>query len=675
MRIAFTHNLQRSGAEEEAEFDTAETVRFIQRALERLGHQVDLVDVAGSAARLTARLEALRPDLVFNTAEGTHGRFREAFYPALFEQLGLPYTGSDPYVCTLTLDKELTKLVLAGHSVRAPLGKVVHTLAEVDALTFRFPVIVKPNHEGSSKGITEDSVVDDLPALRARCESAWARFDGGLLIEEFIVGRDVVVPFVEGASPETGGVLEPASYRFDEAVVGKRKHVIYDYSLKSTLSDAVHVEVPAQVDDAVRATLMETSRVVFEALKIRDAARIDFRVTDEGEVFFIEINALPSFEPGASIYLCAARVGLEDPTEVIGSVVDSAAKRFGIESKKTTATGSLKARRRGRPVRVGLTHNVKRGSDETQAEFDSPETIESIRAAIASFGHEVVLLEARADLPARIAESQIDVAFNIAEGLVGRARESQVPSLLELLGLPYTGSDPSTLSLCLDKALAKQVVEHAGVPVPLGLVWRTGKEKLPKDFPFPALAKPVAEGSSKGIGGGVCRTEAELRETVRALVDAYAQPVLVETFLPGREFTIGLLGASRPRVLPPLEILFQESADELPIYSYAHKFEGKPIQFEVPAKVDAKLGAELERVGRKAFRALGCRDVARIDVRCDGHGKVHFIECNPLPGLSPGFSDLCVIAESTGMSHQDLIGEILAPALRRGGFRISRDPA
>src|SRR6516165_7134805 len=166
MRIALTHNLRLSDSEEEAEFDTRETIDALSEALERLGHRVERIEVSGPASRTVARLEAYNPDLIFNTAEGRRGRFREAFYPALFEELGFPYTGSDAYVLAVTLDKHLTKLVLAPHGVDCPRGKLITAaelarLGEAVCAGIPLPCIVKPNYEGSSKGIADDSVARD----------------------------------------------------------------------------------------------------------------------------------------------------------------------------------------------------------------------------------------------------------------------------------------------------------------------------------------------------------------------------------------------------------------------------------------------------------------------------------------------------------------------------------
>jgi D-alanine-D-alanine ligase len=341
-------------------------------------------------------------------------------------------------------------------------------------------------------------------------------------------------------------------------------------------------------------------------------------------------------------------------------------------------------------LRVGVLHNLKRDrGDEHQAEFDSPATIEAIASALRELGHEPIKLEATRWLPGVLDEQGIDVAFNIAEGLVGRSREAQVPALLDMLQIPYTGSDPVSLALCLDKGLAKRVVELAGVTTPRGLLMRSATDPLPADLEYPLLAKPVAEGSSKGVlGKSVVVDEHELRALVGEIVRRYDQPALVEDYLPGREFTVGLLGndgiqlvqreasphagtggygrETNLRVLPAMEIVFTDDQVAHPVYSYGHKTETETgVRFEVPAKLDAALEREIAEVTTNAFKALGCRDVARIDLRLDARGRVHFLECNPLPGLSPGFSDLCVIAEAAGISYVQLIGAILEPAIRR----------
>ena len=179
MKIAFTHNLKLADTEDQAEFDTADTVAVLADALRNLGHEVHLVEVSGLASRLVARLESLQPDLVFNTAEGSHGRYREAFFPALFEQLRLPFTGSGAYACALTLDKQASKLLVSQRGIPTPKWAFVDPTTSFSAPDLRYPVIVKPNFEGSSKGITERSVVASRAELDALVAEILPRYPSG----------------------------------------------------------------------------------------------------------------------------------------------------------------------------------------------------------------------------------------------------------------------------------------------------------------------------------------------------------------------------------------------------------------------------------------------------------------------------------------------------------------
>jgi D-alanine-D-alanine ligase len=669
MRIALTHNLKLSDSEEEAEFDTEETVNAIASAIERLGHRVERMEVSGPASRTVARLEAFSPDLIFNTAEGRRGRFREAFFPALFDELGFPYTGSDAYALAVTLDKQLTKLILREEGVRTPGWQFIEKLSDLEPEELHFPVIVKPNFEGSSKGISQDSVAESVDALRMKVQQALGRYPAGVLVEEFIHGKDLSVPFLESVDNDFGGVLAPVEYEIAAEVATARRYAIYDYELKTAQDSMVKVRAPAGISQEMSDRLRKLSRTIFQKLDCKDLGRIDFRLSDAGVPYFLEINALPSLQQGAEIYASAALEGLHFDG-VLDAVIQSAARRFKVKDK---ARGLSRPTRRG-PLRVGFTFNVKRimptadGMEDSEAEYDLPATLQAIREAIASHGHEVVDLEATPELPMVLATTQVDVVFNIAEGFRGRNRESQVPALLELLDIPYTGSDPATLSLALDKALAKKVVRAAGIDTPNFQLMNTGRERLDKQFTrWPLIVKPVAEGSSKGVlSKSVCFTEAELREVVKEMVERYKQPALVEEYIGGREFTVGLLGERRPEVLPPMEIVFTDKSDSTPIYTFEDKLEANDrIRYEVPAKLEPGQLERLRAAARGAFMALGCRDVARIDFRMDEAGRIYFLECNPLPGLTPGWSDLVLIAQGEGMDYHTLIGEILSGAIRR----------
>jgi D-alanine--D-alanine ligase len=660
MRIALTHNLRVTDSEEEAEFDSPETIALIERALARAGHRVEPLDVTGPASLLVTRLEAFAPDMVFNLAEGHRGKTRRAFYPALFEELGLPSTGSDAYTLCVTLDKALTKKQLAGWGVPSPRGRLVTRASlqhgGLDELTF--PVIVKPNFEGSSKGIGPENVVEDPIELARVLEASLAKYPDGALVERYVPGIDVRVVLVEGMPrlPAVETVVDP-SYprRFD----------IIDYHLANADTGAVTRRAPARIPAATAERLRDLAARTLSAFALRDVAALDFRVEANGDVWFLSATAIPSFVRGGALFAATRAVGAS-AEETVLAVLRSAATRHGL-LPLLDATKVRPARTRRTSLRVGLAYNMKRieshGGDDREAEYDAPETIHAITAAIESHGHVVVPLEATPDFPRALMASNVDVVFNVAEGMAGRSREAQVPSLCELLGVPYSGSDSATLSICLDKSLAKRLL--VDVDTPAFQVLATGREKL-RALRYPVIVKPNQEGTSKGISArSVCDDEGAVREVARALIERYGQPALVEEYVFGRELTVGLLGERRPRVLPPMEVVFLGNA-ERPVYDYACKQQWQDhVRYECPAKLTREELRAVERTCRATFMALGCRDVARVDLRLTPEGRVYVIEVNPLPGLTPDYSDLCLIANGARIGYATLIGEVLSGAIKR----------
>jgi D-alanine-D-alanine ligase len=677
MRVAFTYNLRLTDNEDEAEFDSADTVEAVAVALAGGGHQVEKIEVSGPASHLAARLEAYGPELVFNTAEGRRGRTREAFYPALFEELGFPYTGSDAYALTLTLDKWLTKLALSEYGVDTPRGRLLvpsdlTRLGDTLALGLRLPVIVKPNYEGSSKGIADESVVKSgklLPPLLARMLEQYPQ---GVLVEEFIPGIDVSVPLLEGCGDDgVLAVVEPSI-----APEARSKYNLHDFRLKTRQRDQVAWRAPAELPRDVGARVRSVAKTIYRALSIRDLGRIDFRLGEDGRIFFLELNALPNVDPRAALFAATAREGLSYEASV-AAVVRSAAKRWKLpwsEPTRTTTGAASSPTVRGarpQPLRVGFTFNMRRvdakGGNDLEAEYDLPETIAAIQGAIESLGHTVLPMEATADLPRLLTESRVDLVFNIAEGISGRNREAHVPALCELLGVAYTGSDSATLAIALDKALTKKVLKQHDILTPEFQLMATGRERVSATLRFPVIVKPNAEGTSKGISSAsVVDSETTLRPLVRELVDRYRQPVLVEEYITGREFTVGLLGDRRPRVLPPMEIVFKDRSNTRPVYDYSIKQDWEDhIDYQCPARLTPTELKAVERAARETFLALDCRDVARVDLRMDGRGQVYVIEANPLPGLTPDYSDLVLIAKAAGMDYRTLIAEILTGGLKR----------
>lgn len=322
-------------------------------------------------------------------------------------------------------------------------------------------------------------------------------------------------------------------------------------------------------------------------------------------------------------------------------------------------------------MRIGITYDLRDDylaagySAEETAEFDSPVTIQAIAAALAALGHQPQPVGRLEALLARLlAGERWDLVFNIAEGLYGFGREAQVPAVLDAFRIPYVFSDPLVLSLTLHKGMAKRVVRDGGVPTADFALVETLADLEGLDLPYPLFVKPVAEGTGKGISAlSKVATPQALRAACRELLGRFAQPVLVETYLPGREFTVGITGSGRDAaVLGVMEVLLGERA-EADAYSYENK---EHYEDRVSYRLVADgLAAEVGRVALDAWRCLGCRDGGRVDLRLDGRGVAHFLEVNPLAGLHPQRSDLAILCRLAGIGYTELIGRILDSALAR----------
>ena len=328
-------------------------------------------------------------------------------------------------------------------------------------------------------------------------------------------------------------------------------------------------------------------------------------------------------------------------------------------------------------MRIGLSYDLKERVPRTETspedyleEYDSLETIEAIAKAVEARSHSVVRLGGGKDFLINILQENVDLVFNIAEGLGNhRSREAQVPSVLEMLNLPYTGSDPLCLAICLDKPLTKSLVASAGVATP---VWRVVnsiiqlRESDWRSFPMPAFIKPAHEGSSKGIRlGSRAESPEQMVEIAERLLEHYQQPVMVEEFIAGEEVTVGMVGNSPPRVLGIMRIIPKRKTDYF-VYSLEVKRDWERlVDYECPAQLETDVMKRITDSSLAAFEVLGCRDLARVDFRVSPSGTPYFLEINPLPGLNPRSGDLPIMAGKMGCPHETLISAILDAALHR----------
>jgi len=323
-------------------------------------------------------------------------------------------------------------------------------------------------------------------------------------------------------------------------------------------------------------------------------------------------------------------------------------------------------------TRIGLTYDLRDDylamgwSEEDVAEFDSVGTIDALDSTISSLGYETDRIGTVRHLCARLVRGdRWDLVFNIAEGVGGRGREAQVPSVLEAYGIPYTFSDALVSAATLDKAIAKRLVADAGLATARFALIRAPEEVDAVSLRFPVFVKPNSEGTGKGIDGRSCvRSREQLALACGELLRRYRQPVLVEEFLPGREFTVGILGTDGDaRVIGTMEIMVKDIGSDR-IYSYQTKEECDSMVLY--ARLDAgDLKERTEGLALAAYRTLECRDAGRVDIRLDVAGEPCFIEVNPLAGLHPTHSDLPMIATREGMSYTELIDGIVRSALKR----------
>ena len=321
-------------------------------------------------------------------------------------------------------------------------------------------------------------------------------------------------------------------------------------------------------------------------------------------------------------------------------------------------------------MQIGFTYNL-RSKEKPNAnspadyygEYESEETIAGITNALSTLGHEVIQIgDIRALVKFLAKKKHIDLVFNMAEGRYGRARESQVPSILEAYQIPYTFSDPLTLAICLDKGLTKDIFKFAQILTPAHQILAP-KTLIKTTLPFPLFLKPLYEGASKGIDeNAIIHTRKELEKRVKWLWSTYKQPALLEKYLPGREFTVGVLGTEKDaHAIGAMEITLKENREVYDFHVKENYEELTSYNFDI----ESPLKEKLLKIAKKSWRTLQCRDGGRVDIRLDENGNPHVLEINTLPGLHHIHSDLPIIARSIGMSFTELLDEILTHAIKR----------
>nr|WSX48006.1 hypothetical protein OG409_03000 [Streptomyces sp. NBC_00974] len=324
MHVALAHNLRRGDEVGQRGFTSQGEVEELLASLRTLGHEPVAVEVGGTLDATVALLRSARPDLVFNLAEGWSGPLRQSFHPALYHQLGFAHTGSGPQALALALDKHLTKLVLRAHRIPTPNWVVVKDPVQVPPLDhLRFPVIVKPNYESCSKGIGPQSLAATPDEAHTLARGCLAEYPDGALVEEYVPGRDLTVPYFTAA----GGALAPAETTMPDTLAPGG---LFDYVLKQDPSRWSHLTVPALIPSPLAEQARTLTRTAFQALGLHDFARADFRLTPDGDLFLLEVNGLPGLPAGGASHQAAVLAGLAPDTALAGAVVSAAVTRLGL---------------------------------------------------------------------------------------------------------------------------------------------------------------------------------------------------------------------------------------------------------------------------------------------------------------------------------------------------------
>ena len=322
-------------------------------------------------------------------------------------------------------------------------------------------------------------------------------------------------------------------------------------------------------------------------------------------------------------------------------------------------------------MKIGITYDLREDyliegySEEETAEFDRAETIEAIDQTLKELGYRTDRIGHLKSLTRRLAAGdRWDMVFNIAEGLRGFGREAQIPALLDAYDIPYTFSDPLVLALTLHKGMTKHVIRDMGIPTPDFAIIEKEDQITGICLSYPLFAKPVAEGTGKGItAASKINTEKELVDVCRMLLTVFKQPVLVESFLPGREFTVGIIGTGKDAIATDTMEVFLKAQAEPDVYSYINKENCEElVEYRLVYDEEAQ---QVRETALSAWRGLGCRDAGRMDLRSDRSGRPNFMEVNPLAGLHPQHSDLPIIFSLMGKTFHQLIDMIMHSALKR----------
>jgi D-alanine-D-alanine ligase len=673
MRIGLTFDLRDHykalgfSEEDVAEFDFGETIDAIEATLRKLGFETERI---GTITELIPMLcEGRRWDLVFNIAEGVYGIGREAQVPAVCDAYKIPYTFSDPCIMSLALNKDLTKRVIRDLGLPTPDFKLISSINEINSINLKYPLFAKPYAEGTGKGINANSVIKDKKTLAEICTGLLKRYNQPVLIETYLPGREFTVGIIgSGNNARIAGILEVTLHSGAEDGV-------YSYSNKENCEEVVTYTL---VNDAIAKAAGKLALDSWQGLGCFDAGRIDIRCDASGNPNFIEVNPLAGLHPEHSdLPIICTKAGISY-IELIGSIVNSALKRYGLIDKAPQKVKEI-IRHTDKPIHpVKKKTNLKKiiilhqyvPENASPDEKDVLVQRDEIAASIERLGYEPQNIVMTLDVEAAknsLIQAEPFKAFNLVESIDGKDRLMGIaPALLDSLSLDYTGSGTEAIAMAGNKIFAKNLMKQAGIPTPpFFLIPEIDKIKKQKGK---YIIKSAFDHASIGIDeDSLIKVSGKIdKAALKKIAGRYKSGSFAEIFIDGREFNIAILdGPDGPEILPHAEIVFKDYPKGKPrIVNYRAKWEVDSFEYKNTvrnykfAKNDKRMLGLLGKYALKCWDLFGLRGYARVDFRVDAKGKPWVLEINANPCLSSDAGFMAAAAEK-GLSFDDVIKRIL----------------
>ncbi|MFO0866630.1 MAG: ATP-grasp domain-containing protein [Gemmataceae bacterium] len=654
--------------DQQEEFDSPHTIEAIAKVLRDMGHEVTLL---GDNREFLEKAIGAKLDLVFNFAEGTGvSRSREARVPAALELLGIPYTGSDPFTMAATLDKNCAKLIVAQAGVNVPRSFALEpdmAVADIPADRLVFPLVVKPAWEGSSKGIRNTCLVDRLEDLAGVVEPLRQTQRQTLLLEEYIRGDEITIGLYGNADPQVIGIMQVVPNKPNDRFV-------YTLEVKREYKEHVTYRCPPEWPESTTRAAEAAAKTAFRALGLpRCGPQLDFRVRD-GVPYFLEVNPLPDSTPVTAI-------SSSWPSSWDGAILNSSRRSSAPHSLASANEVAIAFLFDGHPMPKPLILTLYNqpllplGHPDAESEHSVVQIATKASSIVEQAGYRTALLPLGLDptvLWKELKKRKPAAVLNFFEGNYDRTEtESYVAGLMEWKGVSFTGSPMQALTVGRAKHLTKHLLRGAGLPTSEYRV----VERLPVGdlgMPWPVIVKPATQDASVGMAqDSVCTNAFQLEQRVAYLLETFGPPVLIEEYVAGREFNVGVIELPDLQALPPAEILFNEPKEGYwPILTYEGKwiesspdYQGPPPKY--PAEIEPRLEERMCDIAKRAFRVLGCRDYARIDFRMNAAGEPYVLEINPNPEICD-YACFGLILKSAGIRYEDFLIRLVEQAIARG---------